>query len=154
MAPQALGSSGAAPGPGLSASCSSAAAEPAGWPQCSAAASQEALLAEWEGISPAANVKIIPEQPSTPASGRVDVGFMGTQYGNCFAHKCGDPPRQSKGRKETPRADFQCCYHFSLPVYCLLAIREGSCWLHGPLVSAPKPGLEHPPGGWFVIPAV
>ena len=116
MAPQVLGSSGAAPGPSLSPSCSSAAAEPAEWPQCSTAASQKALLAEWEGISPAANVKIIPEQPSTPASGRVDVGFIGTQYNNCFAHKCGDPPRQSKGRKETPRADVQCCYRFGLPV--------------------------------------
>lgn len=84
-------------------SCSIAAAERAGWPQHSAPASQEGLLAEQEGTSPAANAKIISEQPSTPAPGRADVGFRGTQYGNCFAQRCGDPPRQSEeGRKETP----------------------------------------------------
>lgn len=91
---------------------------------------QEALLAEWEGISPAANVNIIPEQPSTPASGRVDVGFIGTQYKNGFAHKCGDPPRQSRGRKETPRAAVQC----RCPSVCLSLLPPGD---QGRLLLAP-----------------
>lgn len=113
---------------------------------------QEALLAEWEGISPAANVNIIPEQPSTPASRSSRCGFHGHSVQNGFAHKCGDPPRQSRGEKKTPVQ----LSSAAAPSVCLSLlppgpIREGSCWLHGPLVSAPKPGLEHPPGGWFVI---